>query len=107
VHFATCFDGDFDEFHVTINIKNINTLPIPNQRSLNTETPLFNTPYRILRLAIVSGNRWQQVATGGNRWQHVAKSGVLYSYSYLQGSYEIEADLATYASCSTRRVPQL
>ena len=42
---------------------------------------------------------------------------VLYSYSYLRGSYEIEADLttqqlqhATYALCSTRRVqhvPQL
>ena len=25
VHFATCYDGDFDEFDVTINIKNINT----------------------------------------------------------------------------------
>ena len=33
VHFATCYDGDFD---VTINIKNINTLPIPNQRGLKT-----------------------------------------------------------------------
>ena len=36
VHFATCYDGDLDEFDVTINIKNINTLPIPNQRSLKT-----------------------------------------------------------------------
>ena len=42
VHFATCYDGDFDEFDVTINIKNINTLPIPNQRSLKT----FSNPTR-------------------------------------------------------------
>ena len=60
VHFATCYDGDFDGFDVTINIKKIT-----------------------LR---------QQVATGGKRWQHVATSGVLYSYSCLRGSYEIEAD---------------
>ena len=36
VQFAKCYDGDFDEFDVTINIKHINTLPIPNQRSLTT-----------------------------------------------------------------------
>ena len=58
VHFATCYDGDFDEFDVTINIKK--------------STPLFNAPYMILRLAIV---QWQQVATGGNRWQQVATCG--------------------------------
>ena len=41
VHFATCYDGDLDEFDVTINIKNIktchhasfiDTLPLTNQR---------------------------------------------------------------------------
>ena len=42
VHFATCSDGDFDEFDVTISIKNINTLPIANQRSLKT----FSNPTR-------------------------------------------------------------
>ena len=43
VHFATCYDGDFDEFEVTINVKNINTLLIPNQRSLKT----FSNPQEI------------------------------------------------------------
>ena len=36
-----------------------------------TETPLFNAPYRILRLAFSVA----KVATGGNRWQQVATCG--------------------------------